>query len=201
MHEHDRFRRNARRFEQLLLIGESIAQDHGRGREIPEDELVALLGDLRRRRDIDDERNALLLGDLRDRGGLAGVESAYQKLRTIADQFFGPRSRHLHVGFGIGVHDSELGKAELLEDRRRQLDAALTILPDARLGSRARQQNADLERSTLCTREVARRGGEQSGGPGAYGKAAAGEAGRIGCCRDHSLLPRWLEARLPGFFL
>ena len=53
--------------EDLLLIGEGVAQDHSRGGKIPEHEFVALLGDFRRGGDIDDERNAVLLGDLRDR--------------------------------------------------------------------------------------------------------------------------------------
>ena len=39
------------------------------------------------------------------------------------------------------------------------------------------------------------------GGPDACGKAATSEAGKIGCCRDHSLLPRRLNARVTDFLL
>ena len=60
-------------------LAKASREDHRRGREVAEHELVALLGDRRRRGDIDDERNALLLGDLGDRGALAGVEGAEQK--------------------------------------------------------------------------------------------------------------------------
>src|SRR5262249_23498533 len=151
--------------EQLLLIGEGVAEDHRGSGKIPEYEFVALFSDRGRRGDVDDKGNALLLGDLRDRGGLTGIERANQKLRTVVDQFFSARPRHLHVGLGVGVHDRKLGQSKLLEDRRRQLDPALTVLTDPRLGARARQKNADLQRSTLRTREVDRRaaGDEQSG--------------------------------------
>ena len=37
------------RLEHFLLVGESVAEDHRRGREIAEHELVALLGDRRAR--------------------------------------------------------------------------------------------------------------------------------------------------------
>ena len=53
--------------------------------EIPEHELVALLGDGRRGGDIDDQRDTLLFGNLSNRGGVAGIESANQELRTVAD--------------------------------------------------------------------------------------------------------------------
>src|SRR5262249_56987507 len=122
--------------------------------------------------------NGVLLGDLGDRRALAGIEGADQQLRTVVDQFLSPRPRHLHVGLGIGVHDRELGQAELLEDRWRELDPALAILPDTGLCSRPWQQNADLQRSTLCAREVERRArGEQSSSPRAGREAAAGGAG------------------------
>src|SRR5258708_37654661 len=85
-----------------------------------------------------------------------------------------PDGRPFHVGLGVGVHNRELGPAELLEDRGRELDPALAILPDACLRSRARQQNADLQRPTLGASEVERRGrGKQAGGARAAGEAAA----------------------------
>ena len=176
MHEYHRFRRHPGRVEQFLLIGEGVAEDHRRGGEISEDEFVALLGDRGRRGDVDNERNAFLLGDLRDRRGLAGIEGADQKLGAVVDQLLGPRPRNLHVGLSVGVHDRELGQDELLEDRGRELDPALAILPDACLRSRARQQNADLQRPTLGASEVERRGrSKQSGGARAGGEAASGD--------------------------
>ena len=184
MHEHHRLRRLAGSLEHFLLVGEGVAQDHRRGREIAEHELVALLGDRRRRRDVDDERNALLLGHLGDRGALAGIEGADQELRAVVDQFLGARARHLHVGLGVGIHDRELGQAELLEDARRDLDAALAVLADAGLRARARQQHADLQRPALRASDVERRGaGEQSGGADTGGEAAAGNA----CASDFAL--------------
>ena len=80
---------------------------------------------------------------------LAGIEGADQELGAVVDQLLGARARHLDVGLGVGVHDRELGQAEILEDRRRDLDAALAVLPDAGLRARARQQHADLQRPAL----------------------------------------------------
>ena len=84
--------------EDLLLIGEGIAQDHRRGGEVAEHELVALLGDRRGGRDVDDERDALLLGHLGNRRALAGVEGADEQLRALADQPLGARAGDLDVG-------------------------------------------------------------------------------------------------------
>ena len=53
------------------------------------------------------QRNALLLGDLRDRGGLAGIEGADQKLRAVADQLLGAGAGDVDVGLGVAVHDLE----------------------------------------------------------------------------------------------
>src|SRR5262249_50504169 len=136
----------------------------------------ALLGDRRSGGDVDDERDTLLLGDLRDRRGLTGIESADQELRTVIDQFFSPRPRYLHVGLGVGLHDRELRQAEALENAGRNLHTTVAVLPDAGLSARERQQNADLERSTLRACEIdRRRRGKQSGGACAGGKAAAGD--------------------------
>ena len=135
--------------EDFLLVGEGVAENHPRGREVAEHELVALLGDRRGGGDVDDVGNALLLGDLRDGAALTGIERADQKLRAVGDQLLGARARDLDVGFGVGVHDLELGQADALEDRVRQLDAAEAVLTDAGLGAGARQQHADLERRAL----------------------------------------------------
>ena len=115
VHEHGRLRRRADRGEDLLLIDEGVAQDHRRGREIAEHELVALLGDRRGGGDVDDEGDALLLGDLGDGGALAGIEGADQQLRALADQLFGARAGDLDVGFGVGIHDLQRRQAEVLE--------------------------------------------------------------------------------------
>jgi hypothetical protein len=64
VHQNGRAGRFAGRLEDIVEQGEPARDDLGRGLEIAEYELVALLRDLRRRRDIDDERNPLLLGDL-----------------------------------------------------------------------------------------------------------------------------------------
>src|SRR5262249_53187301 len=108
-------------------------------------------------------------------------------------------------GLGVGVHDRELGQAELLEDRGRKLDPALAILPDAGLRSRARQQNADLQRATLRAREVERRArGEQSSRPRAGGEGAAAGGGGIGGGGGGAFWcppPSPLSAPGPRFFL
>ena len=158
--------------EDFLLVGEGVAQDHRRGREVAEHELVALLGDRRRGGDVDDEGNALLLGDLRDRGALAGVEGADQKLRAVGDQLLGARARDLDVGLGVGVHDLQVGQAEVLEDRTGELDAAVAVLADAGLRAGARQQHADLERAALRAHDRGR--GERGGGGGAGEQACGG---------------------------
>src|SRR5262252_1316885 len=62
------------------------------------------------------------------------IIGADQELRAVADQLLGPRPRHLDVGLGVGVHDRQLRQPQFLEDRRRQFDTALAILPDAGLG-------------------------------------------------------------------
>jgi hypothetical protein len=109
VHEHDRLRRRADGGENLLLILERIAQDHRRGREIPEYELVALLGDRRRRGDIDDQRDAFLLGDLGNGGGLPGIKRADEELRAVADDFLGAGARGIDIRFGVDADDRELG--------------------------------------------------------------------------------------------
>ena len=171
MHEDDRLRRLADEAEHLLLIGEGVAQNHPGGGKIPEHEFVALLGDVGRGGNIDDERNALLLGDLGDRGRLTGIEGADQELRAVADQLFGARARGIDVRFGVAVHDRKIGQAHGLEDRRRDVDAALAILADAGLKARARQQHADLQRAALRAHDGRR--GKSSGGGGGAGEQVA----------------------------
>ena len=69
------------------------------------------------------------------------------------------------------------GKPRSLKIARREIDAALAVLPDAGLRAGRRQQDADLERAALRARDVERRGaGEQTGGARAGGEAAAGDA-------------------------
>ena len=104
--------------------------------------------------------------DLPRRGGPDVVpvlsEGEPDRLQAVTDQLTAARNdlRDRAVDAYVGQDRDQLTTLLVGVKTQRQLDAALTILPDARLGSRARQQNADLERSTLCTREVARRGGE-----------------------------------------
>ena len=112
MHEHDGLRRRAGGGKDFFLTGESVAEDHRRRGEIPEHELVALLGDRRSGGNIDDERDTLLLGDLGDGGGLPGIEGADQKLRAVADQLLGAGARGIDVRLGVAVHDRKLRQAE-----------------------------------------------------------------------------------------
>ncbi len=165
MHEHDRRRRLAGGLEDFLLVLERVAEDHRRGREVAEHEFIALLRDRRGSRDIDDEGNALLLGDLRDRGALAAIERAHQQLRAVGDQLLGARAGHLDIGLGVGVHELKLAEPDVLEDRIGQLDAAETVLADAGLRARARQQHADFQRAALRAHDR-RRGEQRSRGPG-----------------------------------
>jgi hypothetical protein len=177
VHEHDRLRRRTGCGEDFLLRRERIAEDHRRSRKIPEHELVALLGNRRRRGDIDDQRDTLLLGSLGDGGGLPGIESADQKLRTVPNQLFRPSTRGLDVRFGIGVRNREIGHTQRLQDRRRDVDAQLTTLTDAGLQTGARQLHADFERSTLSADDIERRdAGNERGSARAGGKVATGDA-------------------------
>jgi hypothetical protein len=47
-----------------------------------------------------------------DCGGLAGIESADQELRTVIDQLFRALARDIDVGFGIAVHDRKFRQAQ-----------------------------------------------------------------------------------------
>ena len=55
VHEHRGLRLDLRLAEDVAQQHQAVAADLGRGRKVPEHELVALLGDLRRGRDVDDE--------------------------------------------------------------------------------------------------------------------------------------------------
>ena len=129
--------------EDLELVGERVAEDHRRGREVAEHELVALLGDLRRGRDVDHERDAALLGDLGDGGGLAGVERADQQLRAFLDQALGAGARGVDVRLGVAVHDLQLRQAELAAARRPQTCTPLWQSWPMRPAARAGQHHAD----------------------------------------------------------
>ena len=90
------------------------------------------------------------------------------------DQLLGARTRHVDVGLGVGVHDLKLGQAQFLEDRRRDVDAALAVLADAGLRARTRQQDADLQRSALRAHDIERSGAcDERGGAGARCERAA----------------------------
>jgi hypothetical protein len=88
------------------------------------------------------------------------------------------RARGIHIGFEIDDDDLDrLGIADLLEQRRGDVGAALAGLADAGLDARERKDHADLQRSPLRAYDVERRGaGEHSDGAGASGEAAAGNA-------------------------
>jgi hypothetical protein len=178
VHERHRLRRRPARREHLLLVAEGIAEDHRRGREVAEHELVALLGDGRGGGDVDHQGDALLLGHLGDRRRLPGVEGADEQLCALADQPLGAGTRHIRTGFGVAVHDGEVRQPEVLEDAGGDLDAALAVLSDARLHARARQQHADLEARALRAADgEGARAREQAGGADARGKRAPGYSG------------------------
>ena len=78
---------------------------------------------------------------------------------------------------GVDADDSEFGHAQRFEDRRRDIDAELTILADAGLQAGTRQQHADLERAALGAHDIERRdAGNECGGTGAGGKSATCDA-------------------------
>jgi hypothetical protein len=126
--------------------GERAGDQHRRRREVADDELVALLGDLRRRGDVDDKRNAALLGDLGDGNGLARVEGADQHVRAGVDCFLGLGARHVGLGLGVVVHDVEPHRhLHVGEHVVGDVGAAPAGLADLRLQARGRQQQRDLE--------------------------------------------------------
>ena len=128
------------------------------------------------------KRDALLLGHLGDRRALAGVEGADEQLRALADQPLGARARDLDVGLGVGVHDGEVGQAEVLEDAGGDVDAALAVLADAGLHAGARQQHADLQRRALRAADAERSGaGKQSGGADCRRQMCAGSRPAWAC--------------------
>ena len=185
MHQHRGLGGLPGRGEDVVEQGEPARDDLRCGLEIAEDELVALLGDLRRGRNVDHERNAFLLGDLRDGGGGAGIEWPAEHVATVCDQPFGARARGIDIGFEIDDDNLDrLGIADLLEQRRGDIGAALAGLADTGLHPRQRQDHADFQRPALRTPDVERCGaGEQTGGACTGGEAAAGNARASGIRR------------------
>ena len=49
----------------------------------------------------------------------------------------------------IGVHDGQIRKAQVLEDRRSKLDGSLAVPSDHGLHARARQQDTDFQWTSL----------------------------------------------------
>ena len=151
---------------------------HRRRREIAHDELVALLGDLRRGGDVDDERDAALLGDLGDGDGLAGVEGADQHVGAGIDRLLGLGARDVGLGLGVVVHDVELHRQlHVGEHVVGDVGAAAAGLADLRLDAGGRQQQADLEVGGRLRRGEAQRQGraDQRGA----GQAAVAEVRRV----------------------
>ncbi len=114
VHEHRGARHRVGGLEEVADQREAVAHQVGRGREVAEHELVALLGDLRRGGDVDDERHAALLGDLRDRRGVRPSRTApTSTLRAFLDQALGARARDVDVGLGVGVHQLDVDAEHL----------------------------------------------------------------------------------------
>src|SRR5262245_18336516 len=176
MHKHDGLRSLTGRHEDRLLIAKGVTEDHSRRGEIAEYEFVALLGDGWCGRDIDDEGNSLLLGHLGNGGGLTRVEGANQQLRTFPDQAIGARACRLDVGFGMPVNDGKARQADVLQDARGDLDAALAILTNACLHTRPRQQDADFEAGAPGPGDSEGCHSRDNPGPQALGDAAPVEA-------------------------
>ena len=107
--------------EDLLLVGEGVAQDHPRGREVAEHELVALLGDRRRGGDVDDEGDTFCSATWAIAAAGAGVESADQQLGAVGDQLLGARARHLDIGLGVGVHQLDVDSEHLSDQAGRNV--------------------------------------------------------------------------------
>ena len=100
-----------------------------------------------------------------------------KSLGAVADQLLGAGARGIDVRFGIAVNDGEFRQAKRLEDRRRDIDAALAILADAGLVAGTRQNHANLQRAALGAHDIERRGsGNECGRSGAGGKGAARDA-------------------------
>jgi hypothetical protein len=100
------------------------------------------------------------------------------------------RARGIDVGLEIDDHDLDrLGIADLLEQGRGDVGAALAGLADTGLHSRQRKDHADLQRPALRPHDVERcSASEQSGGACTGGEAAASDARSSGIRRrftDH----------------
>ena len=108
-----------------------------------------------------------------------------EHVATVGDQALGAGARGIDVGLEIDDDDLDrLGIADLLEQRRGDIGAALAGLADTGLHPGQRQDHADLQRSALRTSDVERCGtGEQSGGACTGGEAAAGNAHASGIRR------------------
>ena len=185
------------------MQGQRAGDEHRRRREVAHDELVALLGDLRRGCDVDHKRHAALLADLRDGDGLAGIEGADQDMASRVDRLLGLGAGDVRLGLGIVVHNVELHRQlHVGEHVVRHIGAALAGLADLRLQAGGRQQQADLQvgRRTLGEGFAQReRGAEQgSARKSSLAEATAGEVAAGHCGSSlWILLGRTIEA-VPG---
>jgi len=144
VHQHRRLRRRPRRREHIVHRLEATGDQHAACREVADDELVALLGDLRVGGDVDDERDALLLGDLGNRRGGARIEAADEHVGAFADQLLGLGTADIRIGFRVGGHQFDL-VPHVREDGQREIGAALARLADEREVARPRQQDSDFQ--------------------------------------------------------
>ena len=105
MHEDRGARRSAGRLKKVTHECEAVAHKLRTRWKVAEDELVALLGDLRGGGDIDHEWHATLLRNLSNRGGGPRVERPYQNLRAVVDELLRARARRVNVRLGIGMQE------------------------------------------------------------------------------------------------
>ena len=100
-----------------------------------------------------------MLGDLRDGGRGTGIERPAQHVAAIGDQALGAGARGIDIGLEIDNDDLDrLGIADLLEQGRGDVGAALAGLADTSLDPRQRKDHADLQRAALSARDFERCG-------------------------------------------
>ena len=123
-----------------------FAHDVGRGLEVAEHELVALLGDLRRGGDVDDvAARRAARRPARSPRSAPESNAPTSTLRALLDQALGAGARGVDVGLVVGVHDLDVDAEHLLDHAGREVGALLARLADEALDARARQDHADAQ--------------------------------------------------------
>ncbi len=95
--EHSRLRVRLCRLDEGLDAVQSVDNQLATGRKIAHQELIALLGDRRRRRNVDDERHLPLLAHLGDRQRGSGFESADNAMHAVIDHALALITGHIRI--------------------------------------------------------------------------------------------------------